>query len=273
MGQAGENRRIAVRRTGQAQKSCYFRTLIFSAGCGWNTEEYVMSEKPEKKRGRFGSRFSRALFLSPIAVAVAFLLNAGETGELLAAAWHDPLAVLAGRSPGTRDAGVLVDSKSGSSTALAALGDPGSAPWERVLGPVRYRPDTPLADDFVNSLAPLPALGDVLDPGLLNGPNSAFPPLSGLPALSPPGGGFPSGPSGPRGPGLIYPADCCDTIDPGSPDPGPGPGPGTPTDPVSPVPEPGTWLMFVLGMLAVGRALRERVRRTGRPLALLPRSQ
>lgn len=222
---------------------------------------HLTSRKPGKKR----NKFARALFLSPIAAAILVLFNSGGNGGLLASVWHDPLSVIAGRSPGEREAGVLVDTKPALPTSLAALGAPGTEPWERVLGPVRHRPGEPLLDDLGTGLAPQPLLADLQDPGLLDGLDFGSPTL---PALSPSGARAPSPRLGPtRVPDVSYLPNCCDTTDPVLP----VPEPGTPTDPASPVPEPGTWLMHILGMLAVGGALRHRNRRDRRPLALLAR--
>ena len=190
----------------------------------------------------------------------------------LLAVLKDPLTLFAERSPGGRAEGALLSVKPG-------------GPQERVLSTIRERDPT----------GTLPGVGDPVVAGVPEGPGpggagpeeSVLPGESGgLPGSG--GGGAPGGFGGPgfaRGPGGLIPEDFAaappgegvpgDPGDPGvgpglgdpGPDPNPGfpPGPGAPPpgifDPgASPVPEPATWAMLILGFFAIGAAIRRRKR-------------
>ena len=117
----------------------------------------------------------------------------------------------------------------GANEALIAGGDPGAAAAiNQVLAPIAATPTS------LGSLAPplagsgTPIFASNVDPGGGGG--------GGTPGG---GGGTPGGGGG---------------------DPGNGGG-GTPVVPVSPVPEPATWGMLILGLFGVGAALRRRARK------------
>lgn len=95
---------------------------------------------------------------------------------------------------------------------------------------------------------------------------STVPPTSSPPTSSPPG----STPPGSTPPGSTPPG----STPPGSTPPGSTPPtPVSPLTPVSDVPEPGTWSLFMGGALAVGLALRRQRRRPlARPPACDPES-
>jgi hypothetical protein len=157
----------------------------------------------------------------------------------VAAALRDPLSVLGDRSPGARLGGALFQTKqrraAGQRTRPIA---PGVVPHERVLAMTRSRP--------VPSAGPL---GDAVpDLALLGRPEPMFvgpgvPVTGGAPQFDVPGFSFGDGP------GFAIVPDGPQPSQPGSPPPN---GPG------SAVPEIATWLMMILGIGAVGRALRRR---------------
>lgn len=186
----------------------------------------------------------------------------------LVAVLKDPLSLFAERSPGGRAEGALLPTK---------------PPRERVLSTVRERDPAgtlPGVDDPVVAGVP-EAGGPAPEERVLSGERE------GLPGS---GGGAPGGVGGPGGfapfggaPGGLIPENFATAPpggpgdpgvpgDPGNPGPGPdGPGnpgiPGTPptgiVDPPgggSPVPEPATWAMMLLGFFAIGAAIRRRTR-------------
>jgi hypothetical protein len=186
----------------------------------------------------------------------------------LLAVLKDPLTLFAERSPGGRAEGALIPVK------------------ERVLSTIRERDPTgalPGVDDPV--VAGLPEApgpgGPAPEERVLSGEREGLPGGGG----GAPGGfgGAPGGFGGPGfapGPGGLIPEDFA-TAPPGGPGPGPGiddpiidgPGPGAPPPPgifdpgASPVPEPATWAMLILGFFAIGAALRRR------PRGALPRAR
>ena len=159
-------------------------------------------------------------------------LLAAQGGALLQEVLRDPLAILSDRSPGERRSGTLTQSK----PHLAA------GPSERVLSPVLDRPANPIPVNLDN----LPARAlEVIDPGTSAIPGApgnsiAAPPLPipGLPGSS--GGVIP--PNAGNGGGTIPPA----------------PPPAPPLQVVSPVPEPATWIMMIVGVALIGQQLRRR---------------
>lgn len=159
----------------------------------------------------------------------------------------DLLATLAERSPGAREAGVLSNKKA-------------RAPLEAPGGASRRIPDAPIPDAVL--LPPdagvLPGAGP--DAGLLGGPAAVggtdhFGSFDSFIPGSP--GGFPVG-GGPVG--FAPPGGT-----PGAPGGGggapPGGGGGT-TPPVTPVPEPGAWMLMLASFVLIGAQLR---RRAGEP--------
>ena len=180
------------------------------------------------------------------------------TKTTLIAVLKDPLTLFAERSPGGRAEGALIPVK------------------ERVLSTIRDR----------DPAGTLPGVEDPVVAGVPEAPGPAGPApeervLSGEREGLPGGGGAPGGVGGPggfapfsMGPGGLIPENFM-TAPPGGGDPGvpgdPGPDPGFPPGPppppgildppgVSPVPEPATWAMMILGFFAIGAALRRRAR-------------
>lgn len=214
----------------------------------------------ENHRARRRARL-RTLLLVTLSVGLLCLAVAeggdsavGKAGKaVIVAALQDPLSLFAQRSPGERS-GALLPIKP---QRTAAAG-----PQERVLSTIRERePPIGLGPVEDNPVFPsgAPPAEDVLpgtggDPGVFAGSPAGF----GAPApLAPfasrvgqpgPGGGNPGAPGEPTPP-LVE--------DPGTP---PGGGPPVSGPSVSPVPEPATWAMLILGFFAVGVALRRRER-------------
>ena len=168
--------------------------------------------------------------------------NGSKASRFIAAALADPLAVLEGRSPGVRASGALAQSKPKKKlpTGLAK-------PSERVLANVRSRPTVPAAVPESGAQSPLTAM-----PGLFDATpatESVLGSTTDSPTVSNPGsvgGGLL-----PITPGLIA----------GGGTPATGPTADIPTPvPVTPVPEPQTWLMMLIGFMMMGKALRSRPR-------------
>ncbi len=156
----------------------------------------------------------------------------GERGmAAIAAALHDPASLINGRSPGERGAGPMLSTKG---ERVAAPGH--DKPKERVLASLPDEPVVPSA-----FFADVPAI----ETPMLDTPLA-------IPAVFPMGG-----PSLGRVPGG---SPIIGTGIPGGGGPGGGSG-GTPTEPNTPppaVPEPGTWLMLLIGFFLTGITLRQR---------------
>lgn len=222
-------------------------------------------EHPDAPSRRSNGKQAIALLAGFVALFFVAAVQQGDpaTGKVsittMVAVLKDPLSLFAERSPGGRAEGALLPSK---------------PPKERVLSTVRERDPTgtlPGVDDPVVAGVP-----EAAGPG---GPVPEERVLSGERGGLPGGGGAPGGSGAPGGfspfggaPGGLIPENFT-TAPPGTPgDPGvpgePGnPGiPGTPPpgllDPpgVSPVPEPATWAMMLLGFFAIGAAMRRRTR-------------
>lgn len=221
-------------------------------------------------------RSSRKHALALVAGFVAlFFVAAVQQGDpatgkvsitTLVAVLKDPLSLFAERSPGGRAEGALLPIK---------------LPKERVLSTVRERDPTgtlPGVDDPVVAGVPEAAgpAGPAPEERVLSGERDGFPGGGGgAPGgFAPLGGGGPGGlipenfatapPGNPGAPG--GPGDPPGIADPGDPSPDPG-GPGNPGNPGvppggSPVPEPATWAMMLLGFFAIGGAIRRRKRHT-----------
>jgi hypothetical protein len=205
----------------------------------------------------------------------------GKIGKGIAVALRMPLALLAARSPGEREPGMLRLTK-------------GERPEERVLPTVRDREGPDAANpifgnpDAFNPIAPGPSNSNALSapdagtspfapsfgrpsfPGFLipggSTPNSDQPPPQGPPTSTdlppvtdnPPGSTTDLPP--PEGP-ITPPPDI-----PGGPIPPDGPNPpGEPNPPDGPptlvIPEPATWTITGFGLLAAGLFWRRRAGR------------
>jgi len=151
--------------------------------------------------------------------------HAAGLSATLAAMMRDPLSIFAMRSPGER--GLALLSSKPERTRAAAAEEP---PTERVLSTVRERP--PVASALDEFILPADELlgGDLMQLAALE-PQPEVVPLGVLPPLVTPGGGFWGG---------------------GGDEPNPPP--SVPT----PVPEPATWSMMLLGFFTIGSLLRRR---------------
>jgi hypothetical protein len=174
--------------------------------------------------------------------ALVFATRGTVVETALAAAIADPASILSARSPGSRGAGALTQTKLKQTKPRYARSGvrrtPG--PTERVLGQARTRPDGALplgdaADPILGLLLAVPAgaFGGLGDDGTpVGGPGTVA--FGGVPITGIGGGGGGGG-------GTVPP------VDPTQP-------------PVTPVPEPATWMMTILGFFATALGLRRRRR-------------
>lgn len=210
-------------------------------------------------------KFDRLLFWAPVACALILLLAFTQDKAAFAAIWRSPLALLADRSPGSRDAKALYNTKPGHRSKPGYHVKPGfGLPQERVLAATRER-GSPLDDFLFPAGLPLDPFGDNVPLGdSLGLPGLTAPRTSSTPF--PGGGGLPSV-FGAPGDDTPLPAASDPPGTPGPPDV-PGLVPPIVTDtPPGAVPEPSTWAMMILGFGAISGAMR-RSRGNGRRLAL-----
>ena len=145
-------------------------------------------------------------------------------------------AMLAERSPGERPEGALANLKRKRQTALheralPKVRGPGPTAYEALAGPPLIPPIAPLPETpLFNTVAGAPVPIVPVSGGSSGGP----PALSNIPL---PGGG--------GGGGFFSPPVTQAT-------------PEVPPTPVTPVPEPATWMTMILGFALIGRALRRR---------------
>ena len=199
--------------------------------------------------------------------------------QAVLAALQDPLSLFAQRSPGKRASGKLHPTKSIK-----------GRPHERVLAAVRDRPAAPPGEspnfgDVPPSSVTIPIIPPEYDvppegPVITGTPPFPLPPIPFVPIDNPgPPINTPAPPPGTPEPPLGTPVPPPGTPPPGTPPPGtPPPGtppPGTPTPPpesppgiIITVPEPASWTMMLLGVLAIGVARR----RLRKPVAVRWRS-
>lgn len=149
-------------------------------------------------------------------------------------------AMLAERSPGERPEGALASLKHKRQAmlherALPKVRAPSSTAYDTLAGPPPSPPVAPpTAVPLYNSVAsgpPIPVETTTVTPGTPGGP----PVLSNIP---PPGGG---GGGGGFAPPVIVTAT-----------------PEVPQTPATPVPEPATWAMMLIGFALIGRVLKRR---------------
>ncbi len=165
--------------------------------------------------------------------------NGGRGFAAVAAAAKDPAALFAGRSPGARAGGWLMQTKPGHpAEALSRREGPKPPPMSKDQTAITYAPkdhdmDTP-APFSVAELAPTPTEATALF--------TSFDPVP-LEDFVPGGGGGEDGPPGGTTP--TYPG---------------GGGGGAITLQSTPVPEPSVWAMLILGFFGVGAAMRARRR-------------
>lgn len=179
-------------------------------------------------------QMDRVLFAAPILVALILLFLFTQNQAVLASAWRNPVEMLSARSPGGRGAGALYNIKPERLAPTARSHSPLAVPpAERVLAATRERAAPPFAGVLPGDAMPL----DLMEPG------GAFPAgFAPMDLGTPPLTSFSAPPEGPGGPGCCVPQVTGDT------------------PPPSPVPEPTTWLMNIVGLFLVGSALRYRNR-------------
>ena len=211
--------------------------------------------------GRRGFALAGIAALSLVALApVAMSTLSGRAEAAVEAAvgeGRDALADLEGRSPGARLVGIATKSVKAVARALGASpDDTAEEPEQRALGKVFDAP--PTEDMLLDLRAPL---GTALPDGVV--PADAI----ALGGGSPGGFGFPRG--GSSGGFAVLPAGSSGSSSGGGSSGGGGgssgggsSGGGTP--PVAAVPEPGTWMLMILGFGAIGSVMRRRAR-TDRP--------
>lgn len=165
----------------------------------------------------------RVLFCAPIVAALVLLALFVENGSLMASAWRSPLSVLSDRSPGLREAGALYSIKPERFKPVM------NVPQERVLGIARERPET-LAVLLPEEAPPMNLMMD--EEPVIEGPSLVdfdVPRVNDTPEFRPT-----------TSPG------CC-----------------VRNRTFTAVPEPGTWLLNIVGLFAVGGAMRYRKRKIG----------
>jgi hypothetical protein len=171
--------------------------------------------------------------------------NLSEAGKNIVAALTDPLSLFAARSPGGRGSGALLSTEPERTAALS------NGPEERVLSEVRDRAPAagPAADGLPgtdNSFLPDNAVfgaGPAMpaaDGGYPDDNDFSGSPITGTPASA-------TAPFDDYDDGPVYTGPLTSLLPPGG-------GGGL----ISGVPEPETWAVMVLGMLAAGVALRRR---------------
>lgn len=189
----------------------------------------------------------------PMASPSAVGIDKDQVDRILAV-MRDPMAILEGRSPGSRGGG-------GVQTKVALAPTSVGAPSERVLSSERPQPGgvlPPMPDAQLGQL-----IDDLIGPTV---PGGGSAPTVDLPnpgfggSSSSSGGGFAPPPvifgssGGSSGGGSS--GGSSSGGEPPTPPIGPTP---NPTPPIS-VPEPGTWLLLIVGIGMVGVSLRRRLR-------------
>lgn len=163
----------------------------------------------------------------------------------VASALADPASILSARSPGSRAAGALTQTKNKRRYARTAAATRGK-PTERVLGQARTRPDVAVVP--AGAADPLVAAPVAVPQGTFSDAvATAGDPITGAAVVAgTPGFGIGVGTVGGGGGG--------GTGGGGGNTGGGGGG----TTPVTAVPEPSTWMMTILGFMGMGAGLRRR---------------
>ena len=205
-----------------------------------------------KVKGLWGWAASASALL--IFALIYVIFSGGAVKAIGAAGLIDPLSVFADRSPGSRGAGALAQTKLAYANDTRSPGGGGpQGPTERVLSNLRYRPLVPGVPFEYGPEMPLSIGAPALELPLL--PTEAQSSLGSFP-----GGIGGSGPigflnTGSAG-GLPSSGGAAGT-----------PGSGTAETPVSAVPELATWMTMVAGLFSIGWALRSQRGRDGQKCA------
>lgn len=193
------------------------------------------------------------VLLALLALAGAQVFASKDDGGGAGANSPDPLSVLAARSPGARQGGMLIKTKRHfTGPARKHRAPAADLPSERVLSTVRTRPTA------AGPIAPLVAAPDLafLDVPAGLGVPGIVGPASGLPtAFDVPTIGFGE-----------FPGIATAPLPPPGAGPAPPPG-GSPTAPPA-VPEPATWLLLIIGIGTAGALVRRERDRSRAPEAM-----
>ncbi len=178
------------------------------------------------------SRVLKTWKAASLALAALLGISAVSFGEFptaALAALADPMSIFAARSPGERPDGALTQTKlPANRTAGNSAGNTPLTPSERVLPVIRTRPAIGPVAGFIPPVGLSPG-GSV--PGAGGGQTGLGNGGGGFGEFLPGGGGVPPGGGGGGGGGII---------------------------PVSPIPEPATWLTMIAGFFALGGMIRSR---------------
>jgi hypothetical protein len=195
-----------------------------------------------------GVKWALLLVLIPVSLAFLAAIERGNPATSKAirrkiiAALQDPLNLLDERSPGGRGSRILLSIK---------------GPHERVLSTVREREPpldiTPAVADPIVAAAPEAVASiPIVPPEFETRPQNQ---TAGLPLPSP---FFPDVPP-------VFLSPTSTPSPPNIPVGTPAPPPGSPGNPSNPgtiiIPEPASWAMMILGLLAIGAAVRRRARK------------
>lgn len=212
-------------------------------------------------RERAGTRRARKRRETPVGVLCAiwaavalglgggFVATADGVSSRAMAATQDVMSIIRGRSPGARNATLL--GKKGKGARLAI----GKTPARSLVKPRTAAPAQVASAPPFSPIVSAPDLPFIYGPALLADALTFGPGLpggfAGLPIGAPllVGGGIGGGGGGGGGGGVTPPP--------------PTGGGETPPPVVSPVPEPASWAMMILGFGAVGWTLRSRRRLGG----------
>ena len=204
----------------------------------------------DDKKATWKSRLKIGAQLAGVLLVSAFLLMSNQQRSAIAQVLRDPLSVLASRSPGERGAAALRQTKMKRVAMMPAA-------FEKLLdknqlaSPVAA---SPASNDVFPDNGEQPVVADAFVPVAQDDAHSGLPgdapgnpgPHGGFFPMIP--GGFVVGGGGGGGGG----GDNCDSpVACGTPTGEPNPPPVM----VS-IPEPGTWLMIIVGFFALGGLLR-----------------
>jgi hypothetical protein len=226
--------------------------------------------------------------LASVVFAPGMVRSVGIDGaRAVARALDDPLSLLQQRSPGNRDDGTTIDTKQGGGSGGQAGDLAPSQGFAPGGGPVMPGEIPQMADAGGGAGVPpggsgFPSFGPAIQSGGGGGSGTGVIPIPGAPGASLPGLPGAGGGGGGTSPGTTSqatppPAGPNEPSAPGNPVvPTPPDQPGTSNPPIprapeststtvtTTAPEPGTWMMLILGFSATGAAMRSRRRDTAK---------